>query len=202
MRGDCQREFAAAAAEDGIELGPQSFSWLCEQGHLALPEEAREATEVLERIYVALGGDLGVLATARTKRLPGDFVHQPTGTLVEVDESQHFTSARLRALDLYPDEVVLGFDLDHYRALCRRWKGESDGYYRTKAARGFGVGGRQRQRAYYDALRDLAAPAMGHPPVIRIDAPVRDGRAAYCAHRERLARLLDVQGRNDLSIGE
>src|SRR5947209_3469540 len=55
---------------------------------------------------------------------------------------------------------------------------------------GFGVGGRQRQRAYYNALRDLAAHAMGHPPMIRIDAPVRDGAAAYYAHRERVLSLL------------
>ncbi len=190
MRGDCQREFAEAAAADGIDLSPQSVSWLSEQGHLALLDEASSASEVLEGIYLALGGDLDVLATARARRLSGDFMHRPTGTLVEVDESQHFTSARLTTLDLYPADVSLGFDLDHYKALCRKWRHESDGYYRTKAARGFGVGGRQRQRAYYDSLRDLAVQAMGHPPVIRIDAPLREGRAAYLAHRERLLRLV------------
>jgi len=190
MRGDCQREFAQAAAEDGIELRPQSFSWLCQRGHLALPEEASSASGVLERIYLALGGDLDVLATARSTPLPGDFVHEPTGTLIEIDESQHFTSARLTTLDLYPGDVPLGFDLDHYKTLCGRWREASDGYYRTKSARGFGVGGRQRQRAYYDALRDIATPAVGHPPVIRIDAPLRDGGAAYHTHRERLVNAL------------
>jgi hypothetical protein len=30
MRGDCQREFAEAAAGDGIELLPQSIPWLSE----------------------------------------------------------------------------------------------------------------------------------------------------------------------------
>jgi hypothetical protein len=64
-------------------------------------------------------------------------------------------------LDLYPRGLPLGFEIEHYRELCRRWKRESDGYYRTKSARGFGVGGRQKQRAYYDALRDIATPAMG-----------------------------------------
>ena len=48
------------------------------------------------------------------------------------------------------------FDREDYIQLCERWKQKSDSYYRTKEARGFGVGGRQRQRAYYDALRDLA----------------------------------------------
>jgi xanthine dehydrogenase molybdopterin-binding subunit B len=66
----------------------------------------------------------------------------------------------------------------------------SDGYYRTKAARGFGIGGRQKQRAYYDALRDLAAPAMGRPPLIRIDAAERDPTDAYRRHRKLLLRAL------------
>lgn len=189
-RGDTQREFAAAAAEDGIMLVPQSFPWLCQQGHLALPETAGEAKAVLEQIYLALGGDANMLTSARLTRLPGDFLHSKTGTLIEIDESQHFTSPRLLTLDLYPDELPLGFDLDDYRDLCRRWRHESDGYYRTKEARGFGVGGRQKQRAYYDALRDIATPAMGHPPLIRIDAPLRNGRTAYAAHRTRLLTAL------------
>jgi hypothetical protein len=183
VRGDCQREFAEAAAEDGIELGKQSFPWLSERGHLALTETPNVAA-TLERIYRALGGDLDVLATARSVRLRGDFIHVPSGTLIEVDESQHFTSARLTTLDLYPADAACDFDVETYKSLCREWR--EDGYYKNKTARGFGVGGRQRQRAYYDALRDLAAPAMGHPPLIRVDAPLRDGRAAYRTHREHL----------------
>jgi hypothetical protein len=193
-RGDTQREFAAAAAADGIELEGQSLPWLCERGHLALPELAVEARELLERIYLALGADLDLLGTARSNRLTGDFLHPDTGTLIEIDESQHFTSARLTTLDLYPPQLPLGFDLERYRNLCRRWRRDSDGYYRTKPARGFGVGGRQKQRAYYDALRDIATPPMGHPPLIRIDAPNRNGRAAYIEHRDRLlAALMSAQ---------
>jgi hypothetical protein len=191
-RGDTQRDFAAAAAEDGIVLDRQSLPWLCERGHLALPDAAAEARELLERIYLALGADLDLLGTARSNRLPGDFIHAATGTLIEIDESQHFTSPRLVTLDLYPPDLALGFDVDEYRELCRRWRRESDAYYRTKAARGFGVGGRQKQRAYYDALRDVATPAMRHPPLIRIAAPLRDGRAAYAAHRDRLLSALGV----------
>jgi hypothetical protein len=190
MRGDCQRAFARAAALDGIEMRPQSLPWLCQQGHLALPARAATVVAVLDRIYIALGGDLTALAAARLTALTGDFLHEPTGTLVEIDESQHFSSARLATLELYPDDAPLGFNVTRYKELCRQWRAAADNYYRTKLARGFGVGGRQRQRAYYDALRDLATPAMGHPPLVRIDAPLRDGRAAYLAHRERLLGLL------------
>ncbi len=50
-------------------------------------------------------------------------------------------------------------------------------------AKGFGFGGVPRERAYHDALRDLATPAMGHPPLIRIAAVDGDGAAAYARHR-------------------
>jgi hypothetical protein len=161
---------------------------------LALPAGAARVAAALERIYLTLRGDLDALAVARATPLIGDFFHEPSGRLIEIDESQHFTSARLTTLELYADDVPLAFELDRYKALCRQWRAASDGYYRTKPARGFGVGGRQRQRAYYDALRDLATPAMGHPPLVRIDAPFRDGRAAYLAHRERLRSLLASAG--------
>src|SRR4051794_27437309 len=106
-RGDTQREFAGAAARDGIELLPQSVYWLNQRGHLGLPVEGegdsqtealRAARAALDRIYVALGGDLKTLDAGRTTALPGDFIHEPTGTLIEVDESQHFTSFRLATL--------------------------------------------------------------------------------------------------------
>ena len=203
--GDCQREFAAAAAADGIVLGRQSFDWLSEQGHFGLLrvaglsrqadiERVDGAVRALEAIYVKLGGNPGVLEAGRQNRLRGDFVHEPSRTLIEIDESQHFTSFRLATLDLYPHEAPLGFDLEEYRRLCRRWRGKSDNYRRTKEARGFGVGGRQRQRAYYDALRDLATPAMGHPPLVRIDATHGNGKAAYERHRDQLFTLLGRDG--------
>ena len=58
------------------------------------------------------------------------------------------------------------------------------------AAKGFGFGGVQRERAYHDALRDLATPAMGHPPVVRIAAVDGDGTAAYRRSRASLLALL------------
>ncbi len=188
-RGDCQRAFAEAALADGIVLAGQSFPWLCQQGHIALPDSAGHAREALGRIYAALGGDLEAPATARSTRLTSDFLHEPTGTLLELDEHQHFSSARLQTLDLYPPDIPLGFDLDAYKALCRRWRGQADTAFAHRDARGFGPGGRQRQRAYYDALRDLATPAMGHPPLIRIEAPTDNGRGAYKLHRDRLLAL-------------
>lgn len=182
----------------------QSVSWLNQRRHLGLPQPGESghsssvdaAREVLERIYVALGGDLDTLAGGRPTRLPGDFIHESTGTLIEVDESQHFTSMRRASLDLYPQEVALGFDLEQYKGLCDRWQAKSDGYYRTEPARCFGIGGRQKQRAYYDALRDLATPAMGRPPLIRVEAAERDPADAHRRHRGSLLTALGVVGSN------
>lgn len=120
MRGDRQRAFAEAAAEDGIVLTGQSVDWLCRRGHLALPDgdETSSARAALERIYLALGGDLAKLATGKLAKLPGDFIHEPTGTLIEVDESQHFTSFRLATLNFYPEDARIGFHLATYKQLC------------------------------------------------------------------------------------
>jgi hypothetical protein len=200
--GDVQAAFAAAAAEDGIVLGSTSFDWLCEQGHVGLERVAKgrrdpslaapvtAAIEVLARIYLRLNGDLSVLRAARENLLlPVQLVHRETGTVIEVDDSAHFTSFRLAALELYPVGVELGYDLDRYRELCRDWCARSDGLARGLAAKGFGFGGVQRERAYHDALRDLATPAMGHPPLRRIAAVDGDGAAAYRRSKASLAAL-------------
>jgi hypothetical protein len=188
--GDCERAFLAAAEADGIALERARVSWLNQQGHFGLPEQAQAAVTVLGQIFEALGGDPTAQRAKRTTALPGDFVHVRSGTFIEVDESQHFTSHRLLTLDLYPAGALLGFDAEEYRDLCRRWSTKSDKYRATKSAVGFGEGGRQRQRAYHDALRDLVAPEMGRPPVIRVPAPDRDGVRAYQAVRPRMLSLV------------
>ena len=188
-QGDCERTFQFAAARDGITLARASVPWINQRGHLGLPSDARPVMDVLTTIFLALGGDTTAQAAKHTTRLPGDFVHQATGTFIEVDESQHFTSFRRTTLDLYPPDLALGFDLDEYKLLCDEWAARSDKFRASKPAIGFGPGGRQRQRAYNDALRDLVTPTLGHPPTIRVAAPDRDGAAAYQRVRERLHHL-------------
>jgi hypothetical protein len=191
--------FRRAAAADGIVLEPQTFDWLCEQGHVglervakarrdpAIVEPVKAALGRLAAIYARLKGDETVLHAARENLLlPVELFHAPTGTVVAVDGEEHFTSFRLTALDLYPP----GFDIDEQRALCRELAARTDGIDRGLAAKGFGFGGRQRERAYHDALLDLGAPAMGQPPVIRVAAADGDGEAAYRRHRDALRYLI------------
>ena len=194
--------FAAAAERAGIALESQSFDWLSEQGHVGLERVAKArrdpalvapvvaALGVLAAIYARLGGDVSVLHAARANLLlPVDLVHVASGTVIELDTTPHLTSFRLAALDLYPAGTPLGFDVDALKELCRTWCAESDGLARGMPAKGFGFGGVQRERAYRDALLDLATPAMGHPPVVRIAAVDGDGAAAFARHRDMLLAL-------------
>jgi hypothetical protein len=201
---DTQAAFAEAAAGDGIVLESSTFDWLCEQGHVGLERVAKArrdpalvapvvaALEVLGAIYARLGGDVSVLHASRANLLlTAGLVHAASGTLIEVDGAPHFTSCRLQALELYPATAALGFDIDTYRELCRSLCAQSDRLSRGMPAKGFGFGGVPRERAYHDALFDLATPAMGHPPLVRIAAVDGDGDAAY---RRRRSSLLALSG--------
>jgi hypothetical protein len=114
-------------------------------------------------------------------------VHEPTRTLIEIDEHQHYTSARLTTLRLYPAEVPLGFDREEYIVLCRRWKGQAIRRSRTALPVVLGPRGRQRQRAYYDALRDLATrlwdtrhSSASRPHSATVEPPIRSTATACC----------------------
>lgn len=184
--GAAQTAFAAAAIRDGIVLTPAKVPWINQQGHFGLPDQAGSARRSLSVIFDALGGVASDQTAKRTTALRGDFYHEPSRTFIETDESQHFTSFRLKSLELYPVETRLGFDLSEYLELCRTLAPTSDKYFAAKDAKGFGSGGRQRQRAYNDALRDLAIPAMGHPAVIRVPILDADGETAYLKARDSI----------------
>jgi len=200
--GDVKAAFAEAAAADGLKLKPTTFDWLCEQGHVglervakarrdpAIVEPVKAALQVLAAIYARLKGDPAVLPAARENLfLPVDLFHESSGTVIVVDEKEHFTSFRLVALELYPADARLGFDIEEHQALCREHAREADTVGRALVAKGFGFGGGPRERAYHDALRDLATPAMGHPPLLRVTALDGDGAAAYARARGQLSEL-------------
>ncbi len=138
------------------------------------------ALATLATIFVRLKGDPTVLPAARANLLLAPLLADGA-TLISVDGPEHFTSHRLAALELYPPDAALGFDRAEHAALCREHAPRTDAIDRGLAAKGFGFGGVPRERAYHDALRDLAVPAMGHPPLVRVTALDGDGAAAYAA---------------------
>jgi hypothetical protein len=132
--------------------------WLSGRGHLneLVQDQASPIlVELLAEIHDALGGDATVLAAKRRGPPPTpDLIHVSSGQIIEVDEVQHFTSARGRSLAAYPVEHLLGFDIYEYRQLISRWHPKADRAFAHKVSADFSFpGGRQAQRAYNDALR-------------------------------------------------
>jgi len=188
--GDCQRAFGLAATGDGVAglvAGP--VRGLTDLGHLGLDPEA-PTRQLLGEIFDRLGGDAYDLESGIHKPLPMDWVLPDHHLIIEVDESQHFTSHRLTTLDAYPADADVCFDIEEYKALCRVLRRGSDRYRAAKPARGFRRdGGRRAQRAYFDAVRDLAAPEFGWR-VFRVAAGHGDGALAYRDARKALAELM------------
>ena len=91
-------------------------------------------------------------------------------------------AGRARAL---PARTPLGFDIARARGALPRSRATSDPLSRGMPAKGFGFGGVPRERAYHDALLDLATPAMGHPPLVRIAALGRRRRGGLRAPSRR-----------------
>ncbi len=99
----------------------------------------------LSLVYQALQKHRGHYEFVKAKRLPRvDFFIPNERTIIEFDESQHFTKLREIALSLYPNKVHYGFSIDRWRKLCRELnKRDNDPPYRDE------------QRAWYDTLRDF-----------------------------------------------
>lgn len=186
----------AVAAGIPLRLGAP-VPWLTGRGHLAdaVRDAPSEALSALAAIHRELGGDADVLASKRARNPPTpDLVHDELGCLIEVDEQQHFTSARLRTFEFYPSDCELGFDNAEYRTLVEQWRTKGDRAFAHKVAADFPrPGGRQAQRAYNDALRDLLAPTFTGHPLIRLAVPDRSLQGILDRLRITLADL-DADG--------
>lgn len=183
----------ARAAGIPLRLGERT-TWLTSRGHLADSLQSvvsADLLNVLATIHRRLGGDADLLAAKMSGNRPvPDLIHDELGCVIEVDEVQHFTTARVRTFDLYPGSLRLGFDLANYLQLLTRWKAAGDRAFAHKTAADFPKpGGRQSQRAYNHALRDLLAPTFTGHPVIRIAAPDRSMAGALRQLQRALEHL-------------
>jgi hypothetical protein len=169
--------FYAQAQAAGFDLAPdQSLWWLTPRGHTQSSVEAqlpRSVLDALQCVFERLGGDEVVMRAKTRGAMSADFlIHEQ---VVEHDERSHFTGPRLASFDCYPVGVLLGYDVENYKALigAHRQHGER-GFAHKLAAEFPGKGGRMRQRAYFDAFRDLAAPSLQGQPVLRVANPEED----------------------------
>jgi hypothetical protein len=188
--------FQAAVERLGVTLVPDvSLPWLTRHGHLASAVRSRlspSTSESLDAILDALGGDAEALATKTRGGMRADFLVAGTPLAVEYDEIQHFTTARMTTLGMYPADAVLAFSPVAYLEVVERWRARGDRAFAHKLAVEFpGAAGRQRQRAYFDAFRDLAAPHFGNGPVLRVPAPDNN----YVRAAEELKRCWTRAGR-------
>jgi hypothetical protein len=120
----------------------------------------------LKRIYKALTDYRGYKEFIRAKSLLNcDYYLPEQKMLVEFDESQHFTLARMITLENYPENVEIGYDIVKWISLCRDIEAkDNDPPYRDE------------QRAWYDTIRDFLPRLYGLKPIIRLYA----GETKWC----------------------
>ena len=117
----------------------------------------------LKAIYEALIAFRGYESFVNAKTLrPCDLFIPTIGTVVELDERQHFSEPRAVALEHYPASLALGFNKHGYIQRCQRLKQkDNDPKYPY----------RDEQRAWYDSLRDflpILLPNQVSSPTVRI----------------------------------
>jgi hypothetical protein len=96
-------------------------------------------------------------------------------------------------LAFYDPEIDYGFDLEEYRALCRLHGPRIDRTgWAAKDTVNFGPRSRAKQRAFYDAMKDLVLPATGMPHVIRVEVIDREPELAWALNRERISAALAI----------
>ncbi len=132
----------------------QSFPWS------AQPEDYANTPigNLLEQIRAALADLRGHRDFIRSAQIPPcDYFIPDPPFILEFDESQHFSRARLVSLSLYPDNMEQGFALAHWKELCRKIDAQDD----TPVDR-------DERRAWYDTLRDLVPIVHSFKPTARI----------------------------------
>jgi hypothetical protein len=195
--GATERGFESLAIASAMNL-ERAFGqpWLTNRGHLnpVLVRRVPAAIiDLLAEIFRRLGGDEAALASKRPGADPlPDFVHHERRLIIEIDETQHFTTDRLATFDAYPRGASLAYDVVIYQELVRTWCSHGDRYRASKQTVDFSfTGGRRAQRAYFDTVRDLLAPCFGWR-VIRVPAPECDPVLAF----DRFRGLIEPNSRS------
>ena len=112
----------------------------------------------LEQIRTALGDFRGHRDFIKSAQVPPcDYFISDPPFIVEFDENQHFSRARLVTLNNYPDEIEVGFSIARWQELCRDIDAKDDRPF-----------DRDERRAWYDTLRDLVPIIHGFKPTVRL----------------------------------
>lgn len=125
----------------------------------------------IDNIFDSLNGDKQASQAKRTITLDCDaYFGGQYNFILEFDEHQHFSSARLKTFEFYPTNLKINFSVEQWKQLCKTHKDKADKYRKAKTTRDFNfTGGRTAQRAYLDCFRDLLPLLHGLDPTVRIN---------------------------------
>lgn len=135
--------------------------WSCRiDDILALPEIDKRTANLLENIYISLQNHRGYDKIVGVNKLPAcDYYIPFLNRIVEIDESQHFTTPRAITLSEYSKFFSVGFNKNEWKSRCERLN-RHDNHPPH----------RDETRAWYDTLRDILPQQFGMHPTVRIIA--------------------------------
>jgi hypothetical protein len=134
--------------------------------------------KTLWQIHTGLGDLRGYRDFSKSAQVPPcDYYISSPPFILEFDESQHFSHARLVSLMLYPAEFRAGFSISRWRELCLEINAQDDQ-----------PPDRDERRAWYDVLRDLVPTVHGFYPTVRLYA----GEFAWCSLNSESAKDRDI----------
>lgn len=140
------------------------FHWFINQHH---EDHFKESFQVIQKIYLELGGNNSI---KRSLQLQSDaYFGGAYNFLFEFDEIQHFSTARLKSLSNYPENLNLNYSVIDWKRWCLKYSSVADKYRFNKTTMDFNFkGGRTCQRAYLDCFRDFLPQYNGLNPTLRI----------------------------------
>ena len=137
----------------------------------------------LERIQSSLENFRGNRDFIKSPLVPPcDYYVSDPPFILEFDENQHFSRARLITLNNYPDNAQSGFSISRWRELCHELDAKDDKPF-----------DRDERRGWYDVLRDWVPQVHGFAPTVRLYAGEFDWctlDAASTTGTERFMALL------------
>jgi hypothetical protein len=147
-----------------------TFPWLVNKHK---QEDFKDYFTAINKVFLGLGGDITGSHKKQLRQLkPDSYFAGSYNFIFEFDEIQHFTTYKLQALELYPEECQKGFNYGAYVNYCNQFSEQAlrkgpPGY--RKATKDFPfIHGRAAQRAYLDCFRDMLPQLHGLTKTIRI----------------------------------
>lgn len=188
--GDKQKLITSIVSEvlnESAQLD-KKFSWFINQ-HKA--DHFEKSFKIIDKIYFELNGSNSI---KRVQQLQCDaYFGGKYNFLFEFDEMQHFSSARLKALNNYPEYLQVNYSIADWKRWCLVYSYSADKYRFNKVTKDFNFqGGRTSQRAYLDCFRDLLPQHNGLNPTMRIsDFEVKEINVINSDNIRKVKKLIE-----------